>query len=111
MKIIITAQGKEKTSLMDARFGRCQYFHVYDYDKGFIKAIENRANQATGGAGIKAANLILKEKPDVIITSDVGPNAGYVLKNNEIKVFVSDLKKVSDVFADFKENKLEEISI
>ncbi len=108
MKIVVTAQGKKSSDLMDPRFGRCQYFYLYDTDNNLEKVIENLANKVMGGAGIKAANLLLKEKIDVIITGDLGPNARQVLKNNQVKVFTSEVKKVSEIIDDYQNKKLKE---
>lgn len=110
MKIVISSQGKEKDSLMDLRFGRCEYFCVYNTEDNSFKVIENTAVNSTGGAGIEAANLVLKENIDAVITGNIGPHANEVLKKSNIKIFTSDVKKISDIIDEYKENKLKELN-
>ena len=107
MKIAISSQGKEKESLIDLRFGRCTYFQIYDTDTEKLTAIENSAISSTGGAGIQAANLLLNENVDAVVTGILGPNAVQVLKASDVKIFTSGIKKISDIISDYKENKLE----
>ncbi len=54
MKIGISVKGKNKDSLLDKRFGRCEYFQIHDTDTGEIKVLENEAKLASSGAGIAA---------------------------------------------------------
>lgn len=106
MKIAISSQGKENNSLMDSRFGRCKYFCIYDTEDNSLKTIENNAVNSNSGAGITAANLVLKENIDAVVTGNIGPNANEVLKKSNIKIFISDIKNISDIIDDYKENKL-----
>ena len=109
MKIAISSQGKEENSLMDSRFGRCEYFCIYDIEDDGFKVIENTAINSNAGAGIEAANLVLKENIDAIVTGNVGPHANEVLKRSNIKIFTSDVKKISDIINEYKGNKLKRI--
>ena len=54
MKIGISVKGKNNDSLLDKRFGRCEYFQIHDTDTGEIKVLENEAKLASSGAGIAA---------------------------------------------------------
>ena len=110
MKIAISSQGKEENSLMDSRFGRCEYFCIYDIENDGFKVIENTAINSNAGAGIEAANLVLKENIDAIVTGNIGPHANEVLKRSNIKIFTSDVKKISDIINEYKENKLKEFN-
>ena len=107
MKIIITSKGKEKDSLLDPRFGRCAFFYIYDSKKNKVKVKENAAANVGGGAGIKAANFIIEEEADILITGNLGPNAQMVLKEAGIKVYTSEIKKINEVLKDYEEDKLE----
>lgn len=110
MKIAISSQGKEENSLMDSRFGRCEYFCIYDIEDDGFKVIENTAINSNAGAGIEAANLVLKETIDAIVTGNIGPHANEVLKRSNIKIFTSDVKKISDIINEYKGNKLKEFN-
>ncbi len=106
MKIIITASGQEKNSLLDPRFGRCAFFYIYDTEKKEAKIVKNEASCVGGGAGIKASNFVVQEA-DVLITGNLGPNAQYVLKEAGIKVYISKIKEIEAVLKDYQEDKLE----
>jgi len=111
MKIAISSQGEEKNSLMDLRFGRCRYFFIFNTKDDSFKIIKNKAVEADAGAGIKAANLVLKEDVKVVITGNIGPNAANVLKGSNVKMFTSPLKKNLAIIDDYRQNKLKELDI
>lgn len=54
MKICISAKGKEKESLLDRRFGRCDYFQIYDTETGDFKVLENESKLSNGPANHRA---------------------------------------------------------
>lgn len=110
MKIFISAESKEKNSLMDPRFGRCQVFSVYDTETNKFIFLDNPGYTSAGGAGIKASNFLIDQKADVLITGHLGPNAMEVLKCSTIKTYTSVPKNINDVLKDYLENKLVEIT-
>ncbi len=90
MKIAFTTKGTEWNSAMDPRFGRTEYFLIYDEDKDQLTHIDNRdsANDAHG-AGPKTAQRLFEFSPDVLITGNgPGGNAATVLEKTGIKVLV-----------------------
>lgn len=110
MKIGISSMGKDINSMLDVRFGRCNYFVIYDTEGGLVKAIENKGQMSGGGAGIAAAQQILDEDVDVVITGNMGPNAFNLFKNSDIKVYRCGSIKVETAVQLFKEGKLEELT-
>ena len=109
MKICISATGNNLDVALDPRFGRAMYFLIVD-DKGkLIKAIKNAGVQAMRGAGITAAQIVAKEKVEVVITGNVGPNASMVLGSSGIKIFLgSPAMSVRDILQEYKKGKLQE---
>ncbi len=101
MKIIISSKSKEKEDLMDSRFGRCPYFYIYNSETKKGKMIENEAANTGGGAGIKAANFIIEEKPDILITGNLGPNAENVLRESNIEVILMKTKPILEILKDY----------
>ena len=88
MKICITSTGSDLDSFLDPRFGRAMFFLIVD-DKGeLIKTIKNTGVQAMRGAGITAAQIVAKEKADILITGNIGPNAFGVLDSSGVKIFL-----------------------
>lgn len=105
MKIVVTANGTDLDSFVDPRFGRCQYFLFVDTETMRLEAAPNTAREATGGAGIQAAQFVVDKGAQVVITGAVGPNADEVLKRSNITVYKG-AGTVSGVIEKFKSGKL-----
>ena len=88
MKICITSTGPNLGSLVDPRFGRCQYFLIVNEKKELIKSMQNEGVRSMRGAGITAAQIIANEGVKVIITGNIGPNAFMVLNQAGIKIYL-----------------------
>lgn len=110
MKIGISSTGLAVSSPADPRFGRCSIFAIYDTDDNSYRFVENNAQQAGGGAGIAAAQQMIDEDVEIILTGNMGPNAYNVIKGNGIKIFRISSVSVEKAVQLFKEAKLEEIS-
>lgn len=109
MKICISAKGKEKESLLDRRFGRCDYFQIYDTETGDFRVLENESKMSNGGAGIAASNLLIDENVDVVITGNLGPNAFGVIEEGGIKPYTSESIAISSVLEKYENGELKEI--
>lgn len=109
MKIAFTTKGNSWDSAMDPRFGRAEYFLVYDEDKKELSHYDNRdaANEAHG-AGPKTAKKIFNFNPDVLITGNgPGGNAAEVLEKTGIKIFIgAGGMTVKDAYEAYKNKKL-----
>ncbi|AKB18970.1 MULTISPECIES: NifB/NifX family molybdenum-iron cluster-binding protein [unclassified Methanosarcina] len=86
MKICISACGKDSDSEVDPQFGRCNYFVIIDPDTGSVTSIKNPGSEASGGAGIRAAEAIVGEEVDTLLTGSVGPNAFSILFEAGIEI-------------------------
>ncbi|MDD2497733.1 MAG: NifB/NifX family molybdenum-iron cluster-binding protein [Desulfitobacteriaceae bacterium] len=109
MKVCVSSSGKEKSSNVDFRFGRCSYFAIYDSENAEFKALENAGIASAQGAGIAAAQQVVDEKVDAVITGNMGPNAMNLLKAAGIKIFGAAGGTVEGAIKLFQENKLESI--
>ena len=111
MKIAFTTKGTEWDSAMDPRFGRTEYFLIYDDDKDELAHYDNRdsANDAHG-AGPKTSQKLFEFKPDILITGNgPGGNAATVLQKTGIKVFVgAGEMTVKEAYEAYKNNKLKQ---
>ena len=104
MKIAFTTKGAEWTSKMDARFGRTEYFVVYDEETSELKTVDNKdvANEAHG-AGPKAVQILSELKADVLITGNgPGEKAGMAMQHTGIECYVGagdmTMKEAYDAF-------------
>ena len=96
-KICITAQGKDFESEIDPKFGRAQYFLLLDPIAMTMEVVENPNKDAAQGAGIQAAQFLIGKNVGVLITGEVGPNAGKVLKSSGIQLITGTTGKVKEV--------------
>lgn len=111
MKIAISSKGKSGNDLLDARFGRCEYFQICDTKDNSFKVIENKGQSSNGGAGIAAANQIIDENVDIIITGNLGPNAFELINKAEIKAYKCESISIEAALNKYNNNELEEIKI
>ncbi len=107
-KLCITAQGTTLDASVDPRFGRCQYFIIYDLATGTFDAVENGSLQAQGGAGIQAGQTVIAKGSTVVLTGNVGPNAHQVLSAAGVRIFIGVSGKVSEAIENYKHGKYKE---
>lgn len=110
MIIGISATGTSRDSLLDIRFGRCEFFQIYNSENNTIKVVENQGQASNGGAGIVAAQQLVDEKVDIIITGNLGPNAFEIMKKADIKTYKCEGLLISDVLEKLKNEEVEEIT-
>ncbi len=87
MKIAIPVNDERLESEVCPSFGRTPSFMVYDSSSTETTFIENSAANSPGGAGIKAAQLIVDNNIDVLLTPRCGENAGEVLIPANVKIY------------------------
>jgi len=110
MKIAMSAKGKTLESPLDQRFGRAANFIVIQTNNMEVEVVDNSAVAASGGAGISAAEMIVKKDVETVITGNVGPNAMNVLKAAKIKIYKGSAESVKENVELFKKGQLVEIS-
>ncbi len=87
MRIAIPADKNNLDSDVCASFGRAPYFLIYDTENKESVFIENTSAASTGGAGIKAAQTIVDNKINALLTPRCGENAANVIKAADIKIY------------------------
>ncbi|MDI6896611.1 NifB/NifX family molybdenum-iron cluster-binding protein [Methanocella conradii] len=107
--ICVTATSDDPDCKVDERFGRCKFFILVDPSTMKFKAVPNVAADASGGAGIKAANAVLKYAPAAIITGLIGDNALNVLKASSVKVYSCEDVSVREAVEMYNAGKLSRI--
>ena len=90
MKIVFTAKGTDMNAAMDPRFGRTEYFVIFDEDTKNVESFDNRAIEGEAhGAGPKTAQKLVEYEAGVLITGNgPGGNAATALKTTGIEVYV-----------------------
>jgi predicted Fe-Mo cluster-binding NifX family protein len=75
MKIILSTAAPEISSPIDPRFGRGAFLLVVDTETGSAQVHPNPSANASGGAGIQAAQFTAGQQVQAVISGDFGPNA------------------------------------
>ena len=86
-KIAITSEGPTLDDVLDPRFGRAAGFIIVDPQTLQFQYVDNGASQTRAqGAGIQAAEVIVRNGAKVVLTGYVGPKAFTALQAAGIKV-------------------------
>ncbi|RJQ73305.1 MAG: dinitrogenase iron-molybdenum cofactor biosynthesis protein [Desulfobacteraceae bacterium] len=86
-KIAITSEGPTLDDALDPRFGRAAGFIIADPRTLEFEYVDNGAGQALAqGAGIQAAENIVRAGAQILLTGYVGPKAFKALQAAGIKV-------------------------
>ncbi len=109
MKVIVTGSGGTLTDAVDPRFGRASQFLLVDIDTGVMTPHDNAQNlNAAQGAGIQAAETVVRLGAQAVITGNVGPKAFRVLDAAGVKVFLVKDGSVAEAITQFKKGELSE---
>ena len=109
MKLIFTSTGSTLDAPLDPSFGRARNFLLYDADSGASQVISNQQNlNAAQGAGIQAAQTIVKAGAEALVTGHCGPKAFRVLAAADVKVYNTDAPTVADALARYRAGDLTE---
>jgi len=109
MIIVLPTKTSGEKSFISEHFGRCNFFYVYDTETQLGKVYTNTFKESEHGVGIKAAEFVLNQKADVLITPQVGVKASDIFKTTEIKIYQSTSEIVKNNIASFLNNELKEL--
>jgi len=88
MKVAITSNGNTLESKLDQRFGRCQYFTVYDTDTKGIEFIPNPNKDAEEGAGPASVQLVASRGVQKVISGEFGIKIKSLLDSLKIQMVI-----------------------
>ena len=108
MKIAVSATDKNLEANVDQRFGRCKYFLMVNTESMNYEAVSNENSIASGGAGIKAAETVVNNGAEILITGNIGPNAHRTLSAGGVKIYTGAKGTVKDAIKSYKNNELDE---
>ena len=81
----ISSTGKTEKSLLDLRFGKCEYVLIYDAENDQFSVTENPFKHG-GDSGIKLVNFLKEKKVTTIITGEVGPKVSALLEKEKFQL-------------------------
>lgn len=106
MKLALPVDDKSLDKEVCQSFGRTPYFLIYDTDSEDSVFLDNSAAASQGGAGIKAAQTIVDNGVNALITPRCGENAADVIKAANISIYKSINSSIQDNIKAFKDGKL-----
>ncbi|HSL93031.1 MAG TPA: NifB/NifX family molybdenum-iron cluster-binding protein [Bacillota bacterium] len=106
MKIAIPVDEKSWETTVCQSFGRAPYYLIYETETRHHEFKVNEAASSSGGAGVKAAQLIVDEKIDTVLTPRCGENSAEVLIGAGIQILRTAHALAKDNIRAFLEGKL-----
>jgi predicted Fe-Mo cluster-binding NifX family protein len=85
-KIAVPSMGETLDSLICDNFGRCPFLIFYDKESKKYYALENTGSRLQDGSGLKAAELIIKNNADILLTIELGRKAYSALSREHIDI-------------------------
>lgn len=110
MKLCISSTGQNLGAAVDPRFGRAAGYIIIDTETRAFESIENSAAQAGGGAGTKAAQLVINKGVEAVVTGNIGPNAYAVLSAAGIKIHTGASGTIQDALELFLAGRLQQVA-
>lgn len=107
MKIAIPVDDKTIETNVCPSFGRTPYFLIYDTNSNESSFIDNSAAASQGGAGIKAAQIIVDNKANILLTPRCGENAAEVIKAANIQIYKTTNATAMENIRAYETGKLE----
>ena len=80
LRIVVSAQGENLNAPASPVFGRCPAYVFVDTETLEFEAVPNPAMNQGGGAGIQAAQFVVNQGAQAVLTGNLGPNAFGVLQ-------------------------------
>ena len=106
MKFLVPVEKKSLDVPVCPSFGRSPFFLLFDAENWKYEFLDNAAAESQGGAGIKAAQMLVDSGAEALITFRCGENAAAVLNAGGIKMYKAEAGSVSENIAKFREGNL-----
>jgi predicted Fe-Mo cluster-binding NifX family protein len=91
MKIVVTSTGRDLDAPVSMIFGRSPVFIFVETDEGpastTFEAVDNPAVGASGGAGVQAAQFVLAQGAEAVLSGNLGPNAFRVIQAGGVPAY------------------------
>jgi predicted Fe-Mo cluster-binding NifX family protein len=108
MILLISSQQPSLEGPTDDRFGRSPWLIKVDTDTNQWEAFPNPGASQSGGAGVAAAQFVIDQKADAVVSGDFGPHAAGAFRaaKIEMRLFTRDISTVQQAIDDFRHDKL-----
>lgn len=85
-KIAIPSTGENAECLISKNFGRCPFIIIYDGKRKGYDAYENTGAKLRDGSGLKAAEIVIQNKANVLLTIEIGRKAYSILSEEHVDI-------------------------
>lgn len=106
MSIAISIASASPDASPHSHFGRAPAFLLVDPATGERRAADNPALGASGGAGIQAAEFIVRQGVEAVISGSIGPKAYQVLAAAGIRMYEAEAGSVEDLLSRYQNGEL-----
>ena len=106
MKIVVTANGAGFDAPSSPVFGRCPVYVFVDTDSMESESVDNPAMNASGGAGIQAAQFVVERGVQAVVSGNLGPNAADVLQAANVPLYFFGGGTVREAVEGYKNGRL-----
>lgn len=99
MKTAFSTNGDSIQDSIEPAFGRCRNFLVVESGSGSVQVVPNPGAASAGGAGVQAAEALVRLGIGKLVTGSVGSNARPLLEAAGINIFTGQSGNISDHLA------------
>lgn len=110
MKFAIPVDENTMDTEVCMSFGRAPFFYIFDSESKQGEFIENSAANAQGGAGVKAAQVVVDSGSKALITPRCGENAADIFKIANIKLYKTVNDSIESNVKAFEDGSLKELT-
>lgn len=86
MKVAIPSMGKDLKSSISRKLGRAPFIIIYDSISDEYSFVENPGFKIQDGSGLKSAEIILRNKLDVLLVEEIGRKAYSILIKEHVDI-------------------------
>ncbi|MEN8150614.1 MAG: NifB/NifX family molybdenum-iron cluster-binding protein [Planctomycetota bacterium] len=110
MRIALCSKGTDLDAEPSPVFGRCPYFLFVDDETEEVTAVANAAQNAGGGAGVQAAQTVVDNGAEVVLSGRVGPRAYEVLVQAGVRTYDAGTADAREAISKFRVGALSEVT-
>ncbi|HPG92332.1 MAG TPA: NifB/NifX family molybdenum-iron cluster-binding protein [Clostridia bacterium] len=110
MKIAVPVNDNNTKTEICPSFGRTPFYMIKDTVSNAFDFIVNEAAESIGGAGIKAAQLLLDKNVEIVLTPRCGENSAKVLADASVKLYRTQGNSAMENFDLYEKGKLEPLT-
>ena len=109
MIVAISIASASPDAALDPRFGRAAAFLLADTGTGQRRVVANPAASASGGAGVQAAEFVIRQGAQAVISGRFGPKASEVLAAAHVSLYRAPSGTANSLLRELQDGTLERV--